>query len=278
MSGEEILSGVQQATGHTLDALLGPLDSLSPWYGLLASSVAFAGVVVLAYALISDQQAIARSRQRILAALLSMVIYAHEARAAAGGLVAVPAALLGYLAASVKPLAAISILAIPAFGHLETRYGREPLAPGARTLLSVELADFALHDRIRLDAGPQIAVEAAVAVPEENALVWRIRVGEAGVHTVHVGAPGTEPLAKRIGAAPGRAVPARRSAAGRLWRRITDPNEPPIPRDAPVREIEVDHPPRRLWLGETPLAWPVPFVALALAFSWALASLFGLRL
>lgn len=137
--------------------------------GLAAISVGCAAATLLAFRRFSDQQAIARTKNRAQAHLLEFRLFMDEpllVLRAQGALLRDQGRLLALLT---RPLLVVTIPMLLLLGQLEAIYGRVPLRPGRPAVVTIAGAQDA-----SLEAPAGIAVETP-PVHVDSEVSWRVR-------------------------------------------------------------------------------------------------------
>src|SRR5690349_14583334 len=65
-------------TNIVADMVMRPFESLSPWYGLAVAALLTAGVLVFLFHRTSNQAGVRRTRNRLLARTLELLLFRHS--------------------------------------------------------------------------------------------------------------------------------------------------------------------------------------------------------
>ena len=191
----------------------------------LAVFSAAAGVLILwIFKVCSNQRALKRARGRVRAHLLAIRLFADDPVVilrAQGRLLAWNGR---YLALLLPPFLVVAIPLFLMWDRLDAVWGRAPLAPGDAVVVTARLRPDAPD--AQLAAPGWLAVEtAAVHVPAEHEVSWRVRVRQSGSGQLSVRA-GEDRAEKRVEARPGmHYLPDRTKAAGAIeWVELRYPH------------------------------------------------------
>jgi len=257
--------------GRVFDALLAPFAGTSPWPAMIWVALLTTVCVLLVFKFGSNQQAIRRKKNRMLARLLEMVLF-EDLVVTLGALRRMLAAQLVYLGALLVPLG----LCLPVLALLLSQssawFAARPVPVGARTVLTARLSQESpvMDQEIALTAAEGIAVEAGpIRAPARNTISWRLRVDRSGPGWVDLAVNGTV-LRKQIvaGSRTCRVSPTR--ARWGPLQAFGHAGEPALTAEAPVERIRLQYPERRLPLGRFRLHWLATFLLLTLLFGLVL--------
>jgi hypothetical protein len=267
--------------GGIVGALLWPFRTLSPWFGMIAVSLATAVLMLEVYKLTSNQAAIRRAKDLIKAHLLEMRLYKDNMRvtmAAQGGIVR---ANLAYMAANLKPLAVMIVPLVLILAQLSVWFDRAPLRPGDETLVKARLVESAdpVAAGLEIETPPGLEITAPpVRIPDLHEVVWRIKAVAPGNGTIVLRSGGTvleKSLA--VGGRPLSRVSALASR-GSFVKRVLYPGEPPLPSGSLVRSVEILYPARSLVLFGLSVNWLIAYFVLSVVFGFAFKGLFKVEI
>lgn len=281
------------------DVLLAPFRGLPALVGLTLLALVTGVAILLVYKVASDQKGLEAVKRKIHASLFEIRLFNDDFRHIVRAQLDILRHNLTYLRLSFVPFLFLLPPLFLMLAQLQFHYGYAPLAPGARTLLEVELAEgweeeweamgLELHasgkPRLELEAPPGVEVETApVWVPSERTLTWRLQVTERGDHELTLAAGG-ERWTKSL-RTDGRWV--RRSPL-RPDRSFVDqllfPAEPPLPAAGPLHQIRLELPPAEIdvfgwtwreWAGVP--AWMLLYFLLSVVFAFALRKPLGVEI
>jgi len=249
------------------DRLAAPFGDHAGW-ALLAASLVFAVVALVAFKFATPQRRLAAARSRLIGRLYEAALYQANLPVILRVQGGVLAANLRYL---VLALPAVVALAVPLFvvlPQLEARLGRRPLAVGEAALVTATLPAGAAAD---LAGAPGLTVEAGpVRDAARDELVWRVRATAPGEPRLRLVGPDfaaelTVPVA--VGGLPAlTAARHRGSLAQAAW----DPAGAVLPANVPLRRFAVALPARQVRVLGLAQPWLVGVTVLSLAAGLAL--------
>ena len=255
-------------------ALRSPLDGafdllLAPFGGhadlaLAAVSLLCGVAAIVIFNATSNQDAIRRTRARLMGHVLEMRIYQDDLVLILRALGATLAANLHYLRWVAWPVLWIALVVAAVFMQLDARFARSRLGPEEAAMVTVTYAPGVdvMSDGTRLEAAGGAVEAARVRVPARREVGWRVRVEAPGAPTVtlHVrDATYRFPLATGTGTGLVGDQRSRSALSGLLH-----PGLPRLSSDVPIERIEVRYPPARHRLLGWPTHWLVVFAAWSL--------------
>ncbi|MGD8451969.1 MAG: hypothetical protein PVJ57_09145 [Phycisphaerae bacterium] len=257
------------------DALYAVLDVLPVWLGLTILSAVTGVVMLVAFRYVSNQRAIGQARDQITANLLALKLFKDEVRVAFTSQWRLLKALLRLQVHMLLPILIMILPLLLGLAQMGLRYQWRPLHPGEETVLTVRLQpDHAHETDAVLQPNPGVA-DAIGPVPGGGILVWRLKTGEPGQHTLHITVAGKD-VEKLLVVGDG---PARVSAErpDRHWTaQLFHPVESPLSADSPVAAIELEHPGVDSWIYGANW-WVLYFFIVSMAAALLLKPVFKVR-
>jgi hypothetical protein len=183
---------------------------------------------------------------------------------------------LSYLRHSFAPTAWLVLPMLALLLHMEFRFGYSGLAAGDTVLLKASVAD--PSSTVSLEAPGGIEVQtAAVHLPSDREIVWRIRPRAAGAYELRVHA-GSEILTKTlvVSDAVARRSPVRPGAG--FIEQVLNPSEPPLSDATGVSALSVAYPERPFTIAGWDIGWSGVYLLLTLVFAFALKGFFGVTI
>jgi hypothetical protein len=240
-----------------------------PWPGLVVVALATSIALLLVIRWVSSPAAIRRSKERLIARVLELVLFRHDARVSftAGGRIL--AANLAYLRTLLGPVAVSAVPCILILSQLSCWYAWRPLKAGEAALIEVKLREGfpVLEQSVSLSVPTCARVETAgvrVLAPPEVA--WRLRAEQDGSDWIDIVVGDQAPVRKQLVVGEAlQKVSARRSSRG-IWESLLYPAEPPIDKASSIVAVDVRYPPRLLYLGNAEVDWVLAFVILTMVF------------
>ena len=271
-----VLDSVNALAGAVVDGINTPLKDAPSSVVLLVHALLMALLALAAYAVLSNQPRIKRTKNRMLARLLEIRILGDDPLAVFGAFGRVLWTLTVYLSASLKPMLFLFPVVILWIAQLAGWFEWRPLAPGESALVSAKLKT----GTSLTAAEPSIQVPAAFAVdtPPFRSLAfgevaWRIRAVSPGGGAMVCNVAG-EALEKQIASS---AVLAKVSPTrtANVADSILAPWERILGKDSAVAEIRIDYPTRITTIFGLRINWLVLLCIAAIAFGFALKKPFG---
>lgn len=271
------MNAVNAGLSGLFDLLLSPLRSLNPWIPMAVVSLLTGFLMLFIYRKVSNQDGIARVKNRIKAHLLELRLFKNDLGVSLRAQGRILAANLKYIGYAFKPLLVMIVPVMLILIQLNDWFGSRPLAVGESALVKARLAEgfSPIETDLRLEAPGGLVLEAGpLRIEEDREVDWRIRAEAPGVHEL-VLRWGAGSAVKKVVA--GDARLARISTArvrSDVWREISHPGERSLPGDGPLTTVEVRYPERRLDLFGTGVHWLVAYFVLSLVLGFAFKGLF----
>jgi hypothetical protein len=265
------LSYLNQFTGIVLDALLRPFDS--PWGALAAAALATSVLVLSIVRWTSSPAKIARARGRLIARVLELVLFRHDALVSFGAAGRILKANSVYLGTLLVPLAVSLVPCVLILAQLSCWFDSRPLHVDETAVLEVKLRDGVnVTDQPLTVVGAQaVRVDTeGVRIPRLAEVDWRLRGTEPGTDWLEIRCGDEPPVRKQVAVGDGFQKVSRRRFRAGLWEQLTNPAEPPIEGHASVERVEVRYPARQLYLRNAEINWLFAFLALTIVFALVL--------
>jgi len=219
---------------------------------------------VLIFKYVSNQDAMRRIKNRIHAHLLELRLFPDQLGIVSRAHGRILRLIAIYLAYNLKPLAILLLPLVILMVQLDLRFGRIPLETRDSFVLKATWVDPGALDSASLRLPKGLTLTAPpVSIPALREVDWRIRADECGVFLPAVVVAG-QTLAKQV--VVGKeitALPAERAGASVVeW--FLNPVERPLPKNGPLRSLEVNYAPRSIDLGHFGTSWLVFFLVVSL--------------
>jgi hypothetical protein len=272
---------VNTVLGKLFDLLFLPFRSLNPWAGMVFISFLTGLLMLFVYRLTSDQTGIRRVKDRIKAHLLELRLYKDNMGVTMKAQGQILRANLKYLLLNFKPLVVMIVPLVLILAQLNLWFGSAPLEVGRPAILKLELEPEIrlLEMDFTLEAPPQVVVETPpLRLEDPKEVDWRINPVSPGVYDLTIRAGG-ESVHKTL-VVDGR--PLQRVSPLKVRRNLFDevlyPGEKPLPRENPVRSVELVYPPGRLPLLGLKIHWLIAYLGLSIVFGFALKKPFKVEI
>ncbi len=257
------------------DAVYFVLGFLPITWGLVVLSVAVGIVMLFGFRHLSNQRAIGRAKDDIKANLLALKLFKDDLSVmflCQGRIAWAILRLQRYVLVPVLWMAVPMLLLLAQMGM---RYQWRPLLPGEQTLMRVILeSGAATPSSVAMEPHPGIVVEGP-GIPGGGEVVWRVRGGALGRHTLRLVVDG-QPIEKELTVGDSfERVSALRPSA-RWTDQLLHPAEARLPQAGGLARIEIDYPGRRSLLHGADY-WVVMFFVVSMAAALALAPVLKVR-
>ena len=275
-----MMSRLNLVINGLFDLLMRPFMVQSAWTCLIAASLVASIVLVILFGFTSNPNAIRRTRNRLLARTLELLMFQHDLRASFTACGRILTANAAYLLQFLRPMAVGLIPLLLIFVQMESWFDRRPLRIGEQAVLSVELdqsksvldqtIDLQLPEILKIDSPP-------VRIPSKNEFAWRIAATGLGDGWIDVITGG---INERKSLSTGEQLvrlSKTRETKGML-QQLFSPSEPPLDNGGPIRRMQVSYPRRELLIGQTEIPWFVAAFGLIMIMSLILGRLFGIRI
>lgn len=257
------------------DGVYAVLDPLPGWLSLTIISAAAGLVMLVVFRYASNQTAIGRAKDDIKANLLALRLYKDELAVVFQAQRRVAWAILRLQGLLLRPFAILLIPLLLCMAQMGIRYQWRPLRPGEVTVITMKLhEDVDEFGEIVLAPNAGLTIEAG-PVPGGGEVVWRVRGGEPGRHTLKFRVGGAVVEKELVVGNGFQRVSAIRPGAS--WTtQLLHPAEAPLPADSPARSIEIDLPGRHSRIsGEN--YWVLTFCIVSLVVAFVFRPFFGVR-
>lgn len=277
-----VLAALNPACTWLADGVYAVVSLLPIWAGLALLSGVTGVIMLVVFRYASNQEAIGRAKDDIKANLLALKLFKDDLGVALRvqwRLFCAIARLQRYV---LTPILVMLLPIVLGLGQMGTRYQWRPLRSGERTLIKMKLDDrVGLVVDIRLEPSPGAIVEVG-PVPGGGTLVWRIRAGAAGRHTLrfHVDGELFEKELIVVDSSPSRRASAVRVSAVRVvsdWSaQMFHPIERRMPSNRFVESIEIVYPDRDSWVYGSDW-WVLHFFIVSMLTALAFKPLFKVK-
>lgn len=266
-----MIAGFNRIVSAVIDGAMKPFETAPVWIALITAAAVLALISLLVFRFCSNQAALRRSRNVMIACLLEFRLFEDDLLGVFGTLGRTLRAGALYLAQTARPIA---VLIIP-FGillvHLAAWFEYRPLQVGEQALLTVGVAEDAGRRDLGIDRSDGVEVQTAGFVaPTADEVVWRfaaLREGEGDWLGVTDGSA-QERKAVVVSDRLKRVEVAR--VAGPFWERLAHPGEAPLPSGGPFRFLRVDYPRREIACCGRRVHWLAALVILTIVFGYVL--------
>jgi hypothetical protein len=257
------------------DGIYAALSSLPVWLGLTLVSAVTGVVMLIAFRYTSNQKAIGRARDDITANLLALKLFKDEISVTFRSQGRVLGALARLQWHMLRPVFIMLLPMLLLLGQMGVRYQWRPLHSGEQTLIRLHLnpAQTDAPETV-LEPNPGVIVEAG-PVPGGGEVVWRIRGGQPGRHTLRFRVGGAT-VEKELVVGDGfQRVSAER--LGLRWTsQILHPAELLLPAGGTVESIEIQYAGVHSYIYGANW-WILSFFVISMLFALLLKPVFKVR-
>ena len=257
------------------DGVYTVLSPLPIWLGLTLLSAVTGVVLLIAFRYLSNQAAIGRARDEITANLLALKLFKDEIRVAFRSQWRLLKALLRLQGLMLVPILIMALPLMLGIAQMGIRYQWRPLRANEQTLIKLHLSP--THaDVTQAELQPSSGVRDVVGpAPGGEELVWRVRGGEPGRHTLQFNVAGTLVEKELVVSNGFERVSAKRP--GRRWTtQLLHPVEPRLDADSPVQSIEILYGGVDSWVYGANW-WILYFFVVSMAFALLFKPIFKVR-
>lgn len=278
------MSLINAALVWLFDLLVLPFRAMPPIIGLTVISLLVGVAILLAFARVSDQDALEEVKRRISAGVYEIRLYKDDLRTIFSAQFATLRHTMTYFRLSLVPMLWIMTPIVVLVIQLQFQYGYAGLDPGESTVLTVGLTEEGAA-RVDESDGADLALETpegvraetpVVWIPSKREAAWRVAGDAPGLHelTVRIGDEAYTKSLRVAGTTELRS-PVRPSG---LLGQIIYPAERPLPGGSPVAEIRVDYADADVDLLGWDTHWIIVFFILSTVFAFALAKPMGVKI
>jgi hypothetical protein len=205
-----------------------------------------------------------RIKNRIQAHVLEVRLFPDQLSVVLRAYIRVLRFTFAYLAYALKPLLILVLPMVILMGQLDLRFSRTPLLPGDSCILKSTLREPLTLGSSSLQLPAGLALTAPpVNIPVLREVDWRIRADGYGDFSPAVVIAGQAFTKQVVVSNTIARLPAERARASALeW--LLDPGEKALPKNGPLRALEVNYAPRSIALGPFATEWWVFFLVVSL--------------
>lgn len=218
--------------------VMAPLDALGKGVSLAIITVVTGGIALFVVKLTTNQHALVRSRQKMVAALYEMRLFLDAPARVVRAQVRL---VLWSFAYTAQTLPGLVILTVPlglVFLHLDLRHGFAPHEVGEQVLFGIATADAATAKDVSIEPPEGLSIAAGpVVASREGRVYYRLQIDKPGRHAVVVRAGDTSEQ-KLVVAEPGAVSLERVQGIENAW---APSSEAALDGEGPFSRIWVEH-------------------------------------
>ena len=261
--------------------LYAPMGSLGvnlPAAIVVGISLVIGLVMVVVFRYTSDQKAIHVAKDRLKAHLLALRLFQDQIPVVLRSYGRIVLATGRYLRLAFKPLLFVIVPLTFLIVQLDRYLGSMPVEVGHPFLVKVRMdnPDALNEASLQLPDGLSTTA-AAVHVPSESEVAWRVVPEKPGEYVVNVQAS-DQTFSKRVVVGAGLQRLSRVRLRGKFWERIFVSSEPALPASSLIESIDVQYPARNVALAGFEWNWIWLFFVLSLAAGFLFKSILGIEI
>jgi uncharacterized membrane protein (DUF106 family) len=267
--------------GKLFEFLFLPFRSMNPWMGMIFISILTGLLMLFIFRYTSNQKGIKRVKNKIKAHLLELRLYKDSLSLSLKAQGKILLANFKYISYSTKPMLVMIIPLILILIQLNFWFAYDSLQEGQNVILKVKLKqDYSPLDT-PLTIVPSSAIEIdslPLRIERDKEIDWRLSINKNGVHDLKLSL-GNQTFTKKIsvGTSPLSKISPLKVEKNFLSQ-LTYPSEPPLPKNSPVKTIEIVYPQRNLSLFGWRIHWIVGYFLLSIIFGFALKGVFKVEI
>jgi len=274
--------------GKIFNIIFFPFQSMNPWIGMILISFLTALFMLFVFRFTSNQEGIRQVKNKIKAHLLEFWLFKDNLSLSFKAQGNILRNNLKYISYSAKPLLVMIIPIILIVTQLNLWFGYEALTPGQEAILKVKMEEGQNPLDINLALEPSSGFDIQTPpfrIEEEEEINWRLQAREKGVHDLTLIVNGQR-LTKKLAIAQ---RPLSKISPLKVRRNfineLVNPGESPLPRDLPIKTIEVKYPAKSMnlfgwsipWLWKIP-AWVIVYFVLSIIFAFVFKGMFKVEI
>ena len=267
--------------GKIFEVLFLPFQNMSPWFGMIIISL-FTGLLMLfIYKVTSNHEGIKNIKNKIKAHLLELRLFKDSLSISLKAQGNILRANFKYIGYAMKPLLVMIIPVLLILIQLDFWFGYDSFDPKQKTILRVQLMENVpiMDTVIEIKEGSGIILETPpLRIMESNEINWRIRAEVIGVHGIIIMVDGQE-YTKSISI--GQNKLSRKSplrTRKNFIREVFNPNESPLPKNSPIKYIEITYPSKKMHFLGLNIHWLIAYFALSLIIGFSLKGFFKVEI
>lgn len=268
---------VNSALNGIFDLLLTPFRSLNPLWPLVVFSLITGIIMLVIFRYTSNQAGIKQAKDRIKGYLYEIRLFKDDLRVLFSAQKNILRYNLTYIRHGLKPMLFMTLPIVLILIQLDGWFGYRPLNPGESAVVSLKLSENGDADalsNVSIESSDGITIETPpLRIPGEREVNWRIRANEPGEQSLTFGVL-NDKFQKRLIVADGKLSRLSPVMPSGFWDTFLHPGEKPIAESSPVRQIEINYPPRSIGILGWGVHWLVVFFIVSIAFAFAFKGLF----
>ncbi|MFC1474510.1 hypothetical protein ACFLQK_00560 [bacterium] len=257
-----------------------PFRGMNPWVGLIALSVISGVFLLWVFKITSDQAAISAAKNRLRGYLLEIRLFQDDPGIvfSAFGRILLNNAI--YMRYALAPMLFMIIPVVLFLVQADMRFGVAPVEPGEKFMVSVVLDEKSkgLLDDMELEIPEGVEIAAGpVIIPSESEIAWELVVHDEKNHEIVLSVGEDKYKHPLIASGDGKRI-ARARVSGSAMDKFMNSGYPPLPKNSPVKKIEIDYPHLELKIAGITIHWLITFIVVSIVFGYSVKGLFGVEI
>jgi hypothetical protein len=288
---------LNQITGAIFGGLTRMISGLPDWLVLTIHGTLLAILALFAYALFSNQAAIKRTKNRLMARLLEIRLFQDDPLLVLASFGRVLTGIVVYMKDSLKPLIVMLPIVVLWIAQLAGWFEWRPLNKGESVVVKATLKpDLPQVERVvvssplktdtnlstqpatlEVPAGFQVDTPAFHSTANHE-ILWRVSATGPGSGPLVVKAAGSSaemPIVATGNLA--EVAPRKLGASSTFWDRVLYPMDKPLAADSAFNEISISYPERTLKIIGFEVNWMVWLLLVSIILGFALKKPFGVE-
>ncbi len=272
---------INAIAGALVGGITKALAWMPDWLVLTIHAWIIALIALGAYALVSNQKAIKRIKNRLTARLLEIRLFQDSPLTVLSAFAKVLGSTVIYLKNSLMPMFVMLPIAVLWITHLAGWFEWRPLKPGESALVTVKVKEgtdiMTLPNSLQEIPGIQVTTPAFRSAATDE-VQWRIQAKETGQGDMKVEAGGVSAnKAIATGDFFTEVAPRKLSPISGFWDRVMYPMEAPLASDSAIEEIRIDYPQRTLHIFGFQVHWMIWLLVASILLGFVCKKPFGVE-
>lgn len=246
---------------------------LPPLGVLLVHSLLIGVLALIAYALVSNQAAIRRTKNRLTARLLEIRLFQDDPLAVLGAFFRVLGGTCVYLKDSLKPMLILLPVVVLWITQLAGYFEWRPLKPGESVEIAatLEKGRDVMNPPAVLHVPPGLKIETpAFRSFKDNEIAWRVLAQQEAAGAVRIEAAG-DSVEKEIAVSTALVQASPKRVKTGFWTKLYYPFEPSLSPGSAFTEVRIhSYPNRQLKVFGWEVHWLIILLAASILFGFAL--------
>ena len=257
---------------------MGPLEANVPAVIVVAISLVVGLIMVIVFGYTSDQKAIHVAKDRLKAHLLALRLFQDQIQVVVRSYGRIVLATGRYLRLAFKPLLFVIVPMTLLIVQLDRYLGSVPISTGQSFLVKARMDNPEALNEASIQLPDGLATTAAaVHVPSESEVAWRVVAAKPGDYIVNIQVS-DQAFSKRVIVGSGLPRLSSVRLRGQFWERMFLSGEAALPDNKFIQAIAVQYPDRNIAFAGFEWSWIWLFFVLSLAAGFLFKSILGIEI